>query len=112
MSKLKTYEQGIRQKAGKLGSDGCSGVPEFYHWCCLEHDVHYRTHLRWRIHYTHEGNYMVPFGSITRREADKEFRQCIQYRSKFGRFSPMASWRWAGVRLFGQKGWNAGVYTE
>jgi len=33
----------LRARAKALGSDGCTGVPDWYLDCCLEHDVHCRT---------------------------------------------------------------------
>ena len=70
----------IKKVAQDLGSDGCTGVPEFHQECCLEHDVHWRTGLT------------VLGQPITDRQANRRFRQCIQSRSRFGRFSPMAWW--------------------
>ena len=87
------YWQRVRERAAELGSDGCSGVPDFYLDCCLEHDIHYRT------------GYRLDGTRLTREDADTQLRQCIQARSTFGRLSPMAWWRWAGVRLFGQRAW-------
>lgn len=68
--------------------DGCTGVADIYVECCHNHDAHY-----W-------------LGDITRAEADKEFRQCMQEMSPFGVFSPMSWWRWAAVRWLGQAGWD------
>lgn len=84
----------VRSIAAALGSDGCSGVPDFHLDACLEHDIHYRTG---------KTIYGTP---LTRAQADARFRRCIQQRSIFGRFSPMAWWRWAGVRLFGGASWQ------
>ena len=81
------YWDRIRQRAEELHSDGCTGVPEFYHDCCLEHDIHCRTGE------TLDGT------PITRKEADAQFRRCIQNRSMFGCFSPLSWWRWVGVRI-------------
>jgi hypothetical protein len=72
-----------------LSSDGCTGVTEAYQPCCHEHDIAYATGR------TVEG------APVTRAEADAMFRRCIQARSPLGRLSPMAWWRWAGVRVFG-----------
>lgn len=84
------YWQQVENTAKNLGSDGCSFVTEAYHKCCLEHDIAYRTGCR------------IDGSTISRREADRRFRQCMQMRSRFGKFSPMSWWRWAGVRLFGR----------
>ena len=84
------YWQQVREHAALLKSDGCSYVTEAYSQCCLEHDCHYRTGQR------------LDGTPITRREADARFRECMQLRSRFGKASPMAWWRWAGVRVLGR----------
>lgn len=88
------YWARVRQRAAELGSDGCSGVLDVYLDACLEHDIHYRTHRR------------LDGSPITRKEADALFRQRMQERSLFGAFSPMAWWRWLGVRAFGASAWS------
>ena len=80
----------VYAKAAELNSDGCSYVTEAFHQCCLEHDAAYRTG---------KTIYGKP---ITRAQADQRFRECMQMRSRFGKLSPMAWWRWAGVRIFGR----------
>ena len=89
------YRTLVRQQAKGLKSDGCSGVPDFHRDGCLEHDIAYRTG---RDPLGHE---------ISRAEADKRLRWYIQIHSRLGGASPMAWWRWAGVRVFGRKSWNA-----
>jgi len=81
----------MRERAEAVGSDGCTGVPEWHRDCCLEHDVHYRTGQ------TLTG---VP---INRAEADAVFRECLRRRSRLSWYSPLSWWRWAGVRVFGRK---------
>lgn len=88
--KDKKYWQDVRRKAKELGSDGCSGVIDFYVDCCSEHDIAYETDADVYGH------------PMTRAEADADFRRCIQSKSPFGAFSPMSYWRWLGVRLFGK----------
>lgn len=78
----------VRQRAKELGSDGCTGVVDFYLDCCLEHDIAYRTKAD------------IYGLSRTNREADRDFRYCVQSRSPFGVLSPMAWWRWAGLRIY------------
>lgn len=90
----KRYWELVRLMAERLNSDGCSGVPEFYHDCCLEHDIHYRTH------------FTLLNQPISRSEADRLFRKCMQQRSSFGVWSPMAWWRWIGVRMFGKRAYE------
>jgi hypothetical protein len=90
MSTNSVYWDHVYAKSASLKSDGCSYVSEAFHQCCLEHDIHYRTGTR------------VDGKPITRAQADKRFRECMQMRSRFGKLSPMAWWRWAGVRIFGR----------
>jgi len=73
---------------------GCTGVPDFYKSCCDDHDEHYSAH------------------DVTRAEADAEFRRCIQGKSPLGKCSPMALWRWAGVRLLGRHAWRRGGHPD
>ena len=88
------YWSEVRRLAKELGSDGCTGVSEMYRDCCYEHDIAYRTGA---------DLYGEP---MTREQADGQFCKCIQGRSPFGKLSPMALWRWAGVRLFAGKAWK------
>ena len=88
------YWAAVQAEASSLNADGCSHVTEAYRSCCLEHDIHYRTHKT------------IYGDDISRTEADARFRQCMQDRSRFGKSSPMSWWRWAGVRLFGRKAWR------
>lgn len=87
------YRKRIRQVAGFMKSNGCTGVPDWHVDCCFEHDIAYRS-----------GHDVLGY-KITRREADKRLRWCIQMESPFGIFSPMSWWRWLAVRLFGFKAW-------
>lgn len=84
----------VEAKAEELDSDGCSGVPDFFLLGCFEHDIHYRTHKD------------VWGGPITKCQADTRLKYYIQMRSWFGRFSPMAWWRYWAVREFGRKSWR------
>lgn len=84
------YAQAVRARATALHSDGCSGPTlAVYVDACYEHDVHYRDHAT------------VTGLAISRAEADAVLRERIQELSPFGVISPMAWWRWAGVRLGG-----------
>lgn len=87
------YWNWVRVRAAELESDGCTGVPDFYADCCLEHDLAYRTGLDPRASFVGRS---IP---ISRAAADRRLRECIQARSKFGRFSPLSWTRWAGLRL-------------
>lgn len=81
--------EAIRAKAKELNADGCTGVSELYRECCLLHDVYYRLGKDLEGH------------TVTRAEADRALRLCIQSRSPFGKFSPISWVRWAGTRVFG-----------
>lgn len=92
-----TYWRKVRVIADLLGSDGCSGVPEFYHDACLEHDIHYRTHR------------FIQSGEVDKATADYIFRRRIQQRSRLGRLSPVSWWRWWAVKRWGGKAWSRGL---
>lgn len=80
--------------ATAIKSDGCTGVPEFHHNCCVVHDLGYRFQID-------------PWGqAVSRAQVDAALRRCHQAESVFGRFSPMSWWRWAGVRIVGRFLWN------
>jgi hypothetical protein len=100
------YWKHVRKKAKELNSDGCTLVTELYQDCCLEHDVHYRTGWKWTVAYTRDGEVFRGVRRITRAEADERFRLCIQSRSRFGRWSPIAAIRWVGVRALGWAVWR------
>lgn len=106
----KLYWEWVRSAATLTDTDGCSKVSGFNVECCYEHDLGYRyakdprdAYVRYRNDEPDEWLHAKP---ITRAEADRRFRKCHQARSKFGRYSPMALWRWAGVRIGGGGAWN------
>ena len=35
------YWRQVRERAAALGSDGCTGVPDWFLDCYLEHDLHW-----------------------------------------------------------------------
>ena len=86
----------VKEKAKELNLvfDGCTGVPDYYISCCDYHDFMYRTHTD------------INGDPVTRSDADAMFRRCIQASSRFKKGSPMAAWRWMGVRLFGRRAWK------
>jgi hypothetical protein len=93
------YWERVRDKAGEIGSDGCTGAGAVFRDCCFEHDIHYRTGR------TLDGQ------PITKAQADDRFRACMQARSVLGWWSPMAWIRWSAVRLFGRFG-STGATNE
>lgn len=88
------YIAAVERKCAELGCDGCTGVPDFYLMGCLEHDIAYRTGRD-------------PLGRrVTKAEADERLLWYVQNHSVFGRWSPMAWWRWGYVHLFVGKAWK------
>jgi len=88
------YVHAVAEQAAALKADGCTGVPDFYLFGCLEHDIAYRTHRD-------------PYGfPLTREDADQRLRWYIQMRSPFGLLSPMSWWRWLAVKWFAGKAWE------
>lgn len=77
-------------------SDGCTKITQLHQHCCWQHDYGYQTGFQARSVWS--GNPIV----ISRKETDVEFRQCNESEDPLGRFSPLAWWRYAGVRLFGR----------
>jgi len=72
----------IREKWGVI-VNGCSSSPDFnFQHCCDTHDYHYAVH------------------DITRAEADKKLRKCIQ-KEWHGILLPWIYW--GAVRMFGGK---------
>lgn len=89
-------ERDIKQIEIAIKSDGCSGptVPLFRNGCVL-HDFWYRTHRDF------DGT------DISREMADQRFREYIKvHDTLFDGVSPMAYWRWAMLRLFGEAAWD------
>lgn len=97
------YKDWVKQEAAAIGSDGCTVVSEIYHWCCLQHDLCY--------HYARDPRDAYKVGwpaakPITRAESDRLFRECMQSLSPMKKGSPLAFWRWLGVRAGGWKPWR------
>lgn len=98
----KRYWIEVRRRALALGSDGCSGVPDWLIWTCHEHDVHYRSRR------------MLDGRPIDKTTADYIFRVRIQQGSPLeawglGFLSPVSWWRWLGLKTpCGEKAWNDG----
>ena len=77
-------------KRVNLENDGCSSAPDFnFRMCCEEHDFYYRN--------------PESETEVSRWEADKLLRKCIQRRWKL-LFMPWIYW--AGVRTFGWLAWR------
>jgi hypothetical protein len=87
------YWRRIQKRARELGSDGCSGAPDFYELACLEHDVHYRTGRR------------LCGKVLTRWDADARFLRSMRRHSPLGRWDPLPYLWWAVVRCVGWRHW-------
>jgi hypothetical protein len=81
------YWQRVRHRARQLNSDGCTGGTGLLRDCCLEHDIHERTHR------TVDGE------SITGDESDRVFLACMQRNSHIGWWTPVGWVRYAAVRI-------------
>ena len=104
------YWEWVRSEAALIGTDGCSAVMGFHVECCFEHDLGFRrgkdpraAYVLWR---DGEPDYWLKAAAITFEEANARFRRCHQNRSKFGRWSPMALWRWLGVKFGSRRTWD------
>lgn len=82
-----SYWERVRNRAAELGSDGCTMGTRLFRLCCLEHDIHQRDE------HTLDGE------PISWAEADARFLACMQRKSWFGWWSPVAWTRYAFVRL-------------
>ena len=82
------------KKVGEyIGSDGCTGVPDWYVAGCIEHDFYYRT----KMDFTGK--------PVSRSYADKRLRLVTQKLSPVRHASPISWVRWTGVRVVGWIFW-------
>lgn len=96
------YRARVLAEAIRIKADGCSGVPDFFLVVCDEHDIHYAGH---RDFYTG--------ALLTQEHADQMLQWGIQYFSWFGRWSPMAWWRYRALSRekglgLGRASWDTG----
>ena len=110
MTIVTPYWEWIRSEAALIGTDGCSAVMGFHVECCFEHDLGYYYARDPRDAYRKSydpdiapNEEWLHADPIEREEVDARFRSCHQNRSKFGRWSPMAIYRWLGGRGGGQE---------
>lgn len=110
MGKRLLYWGFVRQEAKAIGSDGCTLVSELYHDCCSQHDLGYRygkdPRSAYALYLADTPNYWVHARDVDRSFIDTQFRECIQVKSKLGRFSPISWLRWTAVRAGGWKPWR------
>ena len=81
-----TYADQVRAEATRIKSDGCSGVTQAYWIVCAEHDISYATRKDFFTGLL-----------ITEEDADLMLKWGIQWHSWFGRWSPMAWWRYKAL---------------
>jgi hypothetical protein len=98
------YREWVREEARKIGSDGCSKVAEIHRDCCLEHDLAYFYGRDPRAAFVTRSWSLA--AKISRSETDARFRECNQDADPLGKASPLAFWRWAGVRVGGWLAWR------
>ena len=113
MAKTPLYWDWVREECDKIGSDGCTLVSEMFHKCCSQHDLAYYWGKNPKSAYNYYITTVAPDNEacwryadpVTRKEADDQFKTCIQGCSVFKRFSPLSYIRWAGVRIGGAGIW-------
>lgn len=100
----------IEQEAALIKTDGCSKVSGAYRKRCRVHDLSYfygRDPVdAYKRYAAGDPEYWFNAHAITRATADADFRRGIQADSALGFFSPVAAWRWIGVRLGGKGAWE------
>ena len=110
MDKKLLYWSFVRQEAKRVNSDGCTLVSELFHDACLQHDLgyHYGKDPRsaYAFYLADIPDYWDHARAVNRGCVDKQFRECIQQKSKLGHWSPLAWIRWSGVRTFGWRAWR------
>ena len=97
MAKDKTYWTRVKEHAKALKGDGCTSSPDFwFHRCCNEHDIAYRT------------GKTVDGVEVTRAEADNQLFVCMKKRNKDPLISKwiLPALYWSAVRLFGRGAWK------
>jgi hypothetical protein len=91
------YWERVKYLARRLNGDGCSASLDlWFSVCCDEHDIAYRT------------GYDVEGYPVSRAQADRLLRICIQAGTPLGKFSPTSWTYWLGVRVFGKWAWGDG----
>lgn len=84
------------KKWAEVHSDGCTHALDIHVHCCWQHDYCYQTGRDPREAF--KGNDV----KISRADSDQLFRVCNESEDPLGRFSAMAWWRWAVVRVLGR----------
>lgn len=100
-----TYEIFIRAEARLVRADGCTGVSEWNHDCCLEHDLacFYGRDPRsaYAVYSVNASvNPWMYANTMSRRQADYAFLRCNRCRTKGDLLGRSRAWvRFLGVRL-------------
>ena len=102
----------VREEAELIDADGCSAVLNIHECCCFEHDLGYfydadpREVYRRVLRGTDRDDAWDQAPRVGKAFVDARFRRCLQTRSVLGMWSPMAWWRWLGVKRKGQGAWD------
>lgn len=103
------YWDWVESESALIKTDGCSKVSGAYRKCCWQHDLSYyyaadpvSAYLHWRRNTPDYWRVATP---LTKGAADASLRRCIQSESALGFFSPVALWRWLGVRVGASTAW-------
>ena len=110
-SKRRLYWDWVSQEAVLVKSDGCSKVSGAFRKHCRVHDLAYfyakDPVAAYKRYLDGDPDYWANAPAITKAQADADFRRGMQSDSAFGFFSPLAAWRWLGLKMGGQGAWDA-----
>lgn len=111
MSDTLTYWDFIEQESALIKTDGCSKVSGAFRKRCRVHDLAYYYAKdpvdAYKRYVAGDRAYWLHATATTKGEADAEFRKGIQSDSALGFFSPVAAWRWLGLKIGGQAAWDS-----
>ena len=108
------YLTWLRAEASEIDTDGCSGVTGVMVECCYQHDVEFWYGRCARDAYRHlkqgvEADYWGAARRLSFADANANLRKCMQARSRFGLYSPLAIIRWIGTTVMpkSRQAWDA-----
>lgn len=112
MRKCLMFWDWVEQESVLIKTDGCSKVSGAFRKRCRVHDLAYYFAKdpvdAYKLYVLGSSLYWLQAAPITKAQADAEFRKGIQSDSALGFFSPVAAWRWLGLRfLGGQAAWDS-----
>ena len=111
MSKRVMYWTFIENEAALIKTDGCSKVSGAYRKHCRVHDLSYYHAAdpvdAFKLYLGGDPDYWWHAARVTKEGADAAFRRGIQSDSALGFFSPVAAWRWLGLKIGGQRAWDS-----